>query len=99
MTDELPSLNLPHVHLGEEGGRIVVQVDDDELFDFVEDFLTESSNLTCEHVLLPVDVESVNTMYFPVGVSRHTVEAALRKLDPIELERIFRINNLVRPNE
>src|SRR4051794_21630506 len=93
MEDEVHSLGLPHIRCGEEGGRVIVQIDDDELFDFVDDYLTEHSDLECETVRFSDSVETTNTMLFRVGTLRHKVEAALRKLDPLEVERIYRINN------
>lgn len=99
MQNELHGLGLPHIRLGEEDGRVVVQVEDDELFDFVDDYLTETCDLAFESVRLSDSVEPTNTMLFPIGTVRDTVEVALRKLDPLEVERIFRINNPVGSEE
>lgn len=93
MENDRHSPGLPHVQLGEEGGRIVVQVADYELFDFVGDHLTETCEIAYESVRFANSIEPMNTMIFPFGTDRAKVDVALNKLDPLELERVFRINN------
>jgi len=67
----------------------MLQVDDTELFDFVEDFLTEQCDLDYQVVI----GRKPHAIIFPRGISIDTVNSALSQLDPNEIERIFRINN------
>ena len=83
-----------HIRVAPEDGRTIVQVDDEELFDFVDDFLTEECGLDYDFVSTSTD--GTRTIHFPDETSRDAVTAALERLDPREVERIFRINNPVK---
>lgn len=81
---------LPHIRTSEKDGRVLLEVDDTELFDFVDDFLTEQCDLDYEHVILG---PKRHTIIFPPGTSIETVNSALNQLDANDVERVFRINN------
>jgi hypothetical protein len=70
-------LNLPHIRLTEELGRVVVHVDDQELLDLVEDFLCEQCGLEFEFLQAEAGTRMHLAMAFPDGIDRETVERAL----------------------
>ena len=74
-------------------GRAVVDVVDDELRDMVEDHLIELCDLEYEYLQPLTDGGKACQMVFPPNILLSNVIAALNKLDPIEVERVFRINN------
>ena len=82
---------LPHIRTREEDGRVVLQVDDTELSDFVEDFLTEQCGL--DYQIVESAGRNRHAIIFPLGTSIETVNSALSQLDRNDIERIFRINN------
>jgi hypothetical protein len=86
---------LPHIEIGlDKHGAVAVSIEDYELFDFVADYVTEE----CDFEWLGPGRSKnhqgeVHTMYFN---SKHTlpeIEAALLKLQPEEIEKIYAINN------
>ncbi len=86
---------LPHIRLwvGEDG-RVRLEVEDDELFDFVDDFLCEQGDLEFEWVeVAERSGLNVHTMVFPTGLGKATVQALLDGLSPDEIESIFELNN------
>jgi hypothetical protein len=89
-------LELPHIRTSLHDGRVVVEIDDDELCDFVEDFLTENCNLINESKSFGAAQEP-SRLTFPANVDLGTMFNALRRLDPAEVERVFVINNPVDP--
>ena len=86
-------LESSHITVRLEEGRVIVDVDDLELFDFVEDHLIEGCDLCYEYLLPKRPLSQVVTMAFPTHISLDRVLTALLKLDPVEIERIFLINN------
>lgn len=87
------------VHYDPELKMILVQVLDYELFDYIEDYLIEEYGIDYKYVRLdPIVPESkkpqVTIMYFDENkFSLEQIKQALSKLDPQELERIYRLNN------
>lgn len=86
-------MELPYLRLGDEDGWLVLRVSDAELLDFIEDFLTEECDLRHDHI--PLADSAPGGLVFPEGTSADVVVAAIRQMNPVELERIFRINNPV----
>lgn len=85
---------LPYISVGlGEGDRCIVVVEDYELFDFVEDFLVEERDLSCEY-LISKDRPGgeIVTMFFPPGVTAELIEASVSSLSPSEVERIYKLN-------
>lgn len=85
--------DLPHVSIGDnDAGQVLVTVEDTELFDFVEDVLTEDHHLEYLHVVETSGSPPSYIMTFP-GDLRPRIEAALAALDPARLREIYLINN------
>jgi len=83
-----------HVRVSTEGGRIVLTIDDWELFDYVGDFLAEQRDIEYEYMVESSDgSRRFFSMYFPTTVDPDSVSAALESLDAEEVERIWRVNN------
>lgn len=88
-------MDLPHISINRDSdGRVTVEVEDTELYDFVEDHLIEVCNLEF------VGATSSNrgslcvyTMFFPKDIAIETLQDALQKIDPEEVVRIFKLNN------
>jgi hypothetical protein len=84
-------MELRYLRLKEEGGRLVLRVNDAELLDFIDDFLTEECDLLHDH--MHGAGGDPDGLLFPEGTQADLIVAAIRQLNPAELERIFRINN------
>lgn len=86
---------LPYISVGvDAGNRCVVVVEDYELCDFVEDFLGDEFDVFYEHRTSKARPGGeIITMYFPLGVTSHVIEAGLSRLSPAEIERIYQLNN------
>ena len=69
-------------------GRVGLVVPDTELWDFFDDFFTEEVDLEPEFLS-----RQPLTHWFPIGVSKIQLEAAIAQIDPLEIERIWRLNN------
>lgn len=91
----LPSLRLPHVAARVEDGRVVVEVWDYELWDMLDDHFNESCSLEIEEIFHAKQAGEPNGFVFPTAVSLAEVIAALNRLAPAEVERVFRVNNPV----
>jgi hypothetical protein len=83
---------LPHIHAHMVDGRPVVDVDDAEVFDFVEDELIERFDLEYEY-LQHVEGSGKTRMVYGPGTSLQSVIDALCSIDPAELDRVYRLNN------
>ena len=89
----MDELVLPHIRAHVVDGRVVVDVDDDdELFDFVEDELIERSGLEHEYVV-SLESREQRRIVYPATTAPGSVFAALRLIDPAELQRVYRLNN------
>lgn len=86
---------LPYISVGQdEGNRCIVVVEDYELFDFVEDFLSDECDLSYEYrTSKERPGGEIITMFFPLGVNPEVIEAGLSSLSPVEVERIYKLNN------
>lgn len=86
---------LPYISVGlNDENRCIVVVEDYELFDFIDDFLTEECDLIHEYrTTRERPGGEIITMYFPLGVTHKTVEQNLLQLSPAEIEGIYKLNN------
>lgn len=85
----------PYISVGlDAGNRCIVVVEDYELCDFVEDFLSDEFDLFYEHRTSTARPGGeIITMFFPLGVTSDVIEASLSSLSPVEIERIYQLNN------
>ena len=90
-------INLPHVRTRiDSDGHVLVTVDDYEVFDFVDDHLTENHELD----YLWVEESSGKPARYPMtceGELAERIEIALSGLDAAQLEAIYLINNPEQP--
>jgi len=86
---------LPHISIGhDENGAVAVSVEDYELFDFIDDYVTEECDLDWMDKSQKENQQGeVHIMYFDKKHDLIEVEKALIKLDPLEIEKIYAINN------
>lgn len=86
---------LPHISIGmHDDGRTILVVDDYELFDFVDDYLTDDCDLAYEfRTSTERSGGEIITMYFPSAVIGSEIEGAVLRLDVTEVERIYKLNN------
>lgn len=83
-----------HIRIAVTGNHVCVAIDDCELMDFVDDFLTEERDLESKyHLESVVDGRTVFMLHFPEAVTLESVSQAIQELDPDEVERIWRLNN------
>ncbi len=86
---------LPHIAIGlSETGGIDISVEDAELFDYVDDHLTEQCNVEyewCKFADPPGSYAAV--MHFAETYSLTQLETHLLELPREEVERIYAINN------
>jgi hypothetical protein len=86
-------VNLDHIKIENREGSVAVVIDDYELLDFVDDFLTERG---FEYDHLSEDEiagRRTFTMHFPSTVVTEQISTALAQLPHDEVERIWRLNN------
>lgn len=86
---------LPHISIAHDvDGMVAVSVEDYELFDYIDDYITEECGFDwldksqCEN-----EQGEVHTMYFDKKHAFEEVEAVLLKLNPLEIRRIYALNN------
>ncbi|MES2048599.1 MAG: hypothetical protein V4447_09375 [Pseudomonadota bacterium] len=86
---------LPHIKIAQdENGRIFLVVDDYELFDFIDDFLSEKCDISYEYQnSTERNGGEIMNMYFPISVSLKEVEENLMRFSADEIENIYRLNN------
>ncbi|MEQ8210665.1 MAG: hypothetical protein RH917_12615 [Lacipirellulaceae bacterium] len=84
-----------HITVTEADGRVVVIVDDYELFDFVEDYLIEDCDFDVPEFTTSFcrGNRQFNAMHFSTGISLQVVRDAVEALSTTEIERIWRLNN------
>ena len=83
---------IPHIksHLDADG-HVLVVIDDYELYDFVDDHLTETHDLECLWVKHD-DGARAYTITYP-GALASQIYSAVSDLDPGEVHRIWLLNN------
>ena len=87
---------IPHPHppvrvLVAEGG-VVVEVDGYELFDWVDDHLTEQCSLISEYHLPPKNAGEPWRLYFNPEVEAQEMVERLLELDASEVERVHALS-------
>jgi hypothetical protein len=84
-----------HIRLKElQNHELCIEVDDYELWDFVQDYLWDNFQITEEHVEHSSANDSkLNRSYFAADVKSDDLIKALLQLDVQEVERIYRLNN------
>ncbi len=88
-------MKLPHIKVDQDNEGITkIEVEDTELFDFIEDYLTEDCDIEYDYMEMSKrNTLTVYTMFFSKNFPKEAIEAALAKLEPDQIENIFRINN------
>ena len=88
-------MNIPHVKFGANTqGNLYVAVEGTELFDYIDDYLTEECSIEYEHVILSENNGiPVYTMLFSKEINRIVLETVLNNLSIVEIEKIYCINN------
>jgi len=88
-------MKIPHISLGtNEAGNLFVTVEDTELFDYVDDYLTEECSIEYSNVTSSESNNiSIYTMIFPEETNAHVLTKVLNDLPISEIERIYNINN------
>jgi hypothetical protein len=88
-------MNIPHIKIGSNTeGNIFVTVEDTELFDYVDDYLTEECKIEYEHVISSeINDIPVYTMFFSKETNKTVIETVLSNLSIIEIEKIYNMNN------
>ena len=83
-----------HIRIATEDDQVIVTVDDTELFDYVEDVLTEKHDLVYEYLTTPmIGSRRFYVMRFPKSVSLGLVSDAIAELPSDEIQRIWLLNN------
>ncbi len=88
-------MNIPHINVGTSTeGNLYVEVEDTELFDYIDDYLTEECSIEYEHVI-PSENNGipVYTMFFSKETNSIVLETVLNNLSVVEIEKIYRCNN------
>ena len=82
----------PHIIINKEpNGEITIEIDDIELFDFIEDYLIEKCSI--EYAFL-TDMKNKNRiMHFTDKYSFETLKSVVQRLDRDEIEKIYQLNN------
>ena len=82
------------ITVGLERQHVVVTVNDGEVSDYIDDFLTEVVDIGGLWVAAEAPHNtSLRKFIFPKDVRLETVEQALEQLDKAELQRIWKLNN------
>ena len=85
----------PHIQIStHESGRVFLVIGDYELFDYIDDYLSDNFDIEYECISSSErEGGKIITMYFPLGVSLKQVESAVSTLTAEEVEEIYRLNN------
>lgn len=82
----------PHIVVKKESnGEIIINIDDVELFDFIEDYLIEKCSI--EYAFITVSKNWNRIMHFTDKYSFETIKSAIQSIDGDEIERIYQLNN------
>lgn len=84
-------MNIPHINIGTNtDGTLYIAVENTELFDYIDDYLTDECSIEYEHVIeSESNGASVYTMFFSKEVNRIVLETVLNNLSIIEIEKIY----------
>ncbi|MCB0735445.1 MAG: hypothetical protein H6608_11955 [Flavobacteriales bacterium] len=78
----------PHIHLVEESERLILTVDHANVFDYIEDYLTEECDL--EYIQYNNPTATEHRLIFDNRYTFEEIQKALLVLDRREIERVFR---------
>lgn len=86
---------LPHILIDiNENGQVNLIVEDYELFDFIDDYLTESCEISYESISSTKRVGGeIITITFPRFISSEEIEKSMLRLSPKQIEEIYLLNN------
>ncbi|WP_372872860.1 hypothetical protein [Shewanella sp.] len=86
---------LPHIQIStDESGRVFLVVGDYELFDYIDDYLSDSFDIVYEYRKSAERVGGeIITMYFPSHISIAHLKSAVSSLTADEVEEIYHLNN------
>ena len=77
-----------------EDGNLYVAVESIELFDYVDDYLTEECSVEYEYVIESENNDvAVYTMIFSKEINSVVLETVLNNLSIVEIEKIYNLNN------
>ncbi|MFQ5801993.1 MAG: hypothetical protein ACE5JQ_03735 [Candidatus Methylomirabilales bacterium] len=82
-----------HIKVENLDGRTVVTIDDWELFDYVDDFLTEHGIEYDYFTEADHEGRRNFTMHFSPNMPTERVSAILARISPEEVQRIWNLNN------
>lgn len=88
-------MDLPYIEIKNSGSnQIVLEIEDTEVFDFIEDYLIEQCDIHYDRLEVSKQKGiSIYRLSFLEKFTREELESHLAKLDPFEIEMIYRINN------
>lgn len=86
-------MDYDHIKLENHDGLAAVVIDDWELFDYLDDFLSERGLDYDRLSEVQVAGRRIFTMHFAASVALDQVSAVLEKVPPSEIQRIWRLNN------
>lgn len=75
-----------HLELVEDADGVFLRIDDEILFDFVEDWLEHHRDIVHDYSF---EGEGVDTMAFKPPIDFDALDAALSALDPALIERVW----------
>ena len=89
------NMKIPHISFGTNAdGYLYVTVEDTELFDYVDDYLTEECRIEYSNVTSSENNNvSIYTMIFPKETNVYVLSKVIKDLSISEIERIYKINN------
>jgi len=88
-------MNIPYINYGtNEDGNLYVAVKSTELFDYVDDYLTEECSIEYEQVIESENNDvAVYTMIFSREVNSVVLQTVLNNLSIVEIEKIYNLTN------
>ena len=88
-------MKIPHISFGTDpDSYLYVTVEDTELFDYVDDYLTEECRIEYSNVTSSeINNVSIYTMIFPKETNVHVLSKVIKDLPISEIERIYKKNN------
>lgn len=83
----------PEIRFGREKEFLTLSINDYELFDFIDDYLTDL-DLLCEFLGEEKEKNQLwFIMYFPPEIGDKKIKSAIASLDKNEIHRIWKLNN------
>lgn len=82
----------PHIVIHKKSNNeIIIEIDDIELFDFIEDYLIEKCSI--EYAFLTSSKNNNRIMHFKNNHSFETLKNAIQSINSNEIESVFKLNN------